>query len=192
MDRRDLLRRTGAALTTAAGIGIAGCSGGGDGGSDGESDGGDGGSGGDGSDGGGSGTPAGTVDVDLSDDGLYSLGEYTSSVEGIQVVGLSSGSQSFESGVVMTIDVEVRNAGGQPTEIAAYTYNVVLYDESGSQLKDSNPATGTSGAQDSIEPGASANVTLSVQLRDISPDDVASYDLTVDCSGSFADGEYCS
>lgn len=139
---------------------------------------------------GGTATPAGEVDVELSDGGPYSLNEYSNSVDGIQVVSLSSGIDVLNDRELFENDVEVRNTGSEPTEVKPYTYTVTLYDESGTEVQSGTAQRSTRGGGDPIAPGETETVFLTLTLEGTNGREIDSYDLTIDCSG-IADGAYC-
>ena len=193
MRRRQLLRRSGVALTAAGSVAVAGCSGdSGDGSesnghesngnesNDNESDGGNG-----ESDGGNGGTDNGG-DPTLTTSGPVDGEVASNAVEELVVVMLES-----QVSNVFSVTVTLENTGDQRTNAMNYSYTLALFDGDGNELGTvtANKANLGSG----MAAGQQGSVIATPQFYDGEPSDVARYELTVDCS-EVADedrGVYC-
>ncbi len=176
MRRRALLRRTTAALVLAGGVALAGCSG--DGGNDG-SGGAYGGGGGGGGDDGGEGptlTVSGPVDGEVASNAIDEL-----------VVAELDSQVSDRFSVTVTL----QNTGDERTSAMDYTYTLALFDDADTEMDSvaSNKANLGAG----MAPGQQGSVIATPQFYDGDAEDVARYELTVDCSEEEGDdrGVYC-
>lgn len=167
MRRRSVLARS-LAVTT-LGVSIAGCSSGG---------GGNAGNGtGPGSDGG---TPGGTASQ-----GTTVPGTLRSTVDELELVS----GRYTDTGIQgrFPVTVTVRNNGDQETNAEEYVYDYAVFDAGGSDITGGTSATADN---PTIAPGETTEVLLTV-IVDGDPDDVASYEVTLNCDSTFAEGVYC-
>ena len=187
MNRRELLRNGGAALTTTAVIGLSGCSG-------------DGGNGGDGSkdtNGGGSQDSSGDGSGGSSGDGNGGgSGDSSATIQGTGDVGgaleeklaFASHEGAFGDGS-LTVTAQVKNVGEEPTDVGRYNYLVMLVD--GNDRKSWGDVQETKGITDEkAAPGDTGEVEVTVALEDTSRSEVTGYEIHVQCADG-ADGAYC-
>lgn len=213
MDRREILRRAGgglAALTTAA---LAGCSG--DDGDDGD----DAGSGDDGSSADDSSNTEedsssdDSTDEDTTDDtndetttqvedcpredvsGATFSGEFdgsvvSNSIDGIEVESIDASiTTTGETGEQLELAIAVRNSGDQTTHPRDYTYDLTVYDDSCTVLE--IPGVTQYGVSPDLEPGDAGTLFITPTRSEFSLDEIAAYEVSVSCSGPFAEGVYC-
>jgi hypothetical protein len=170
--RRRVLATLG---TTAAAVGLAGCS---DSGGEGSPTGG--GGAGDG-DGGGNGGSLG--------DSKGSVG--TNAVAELEITGLESyvsdGSGMMANEGNFAVDVTVKNAGDQQTSIMEYDYSVSATGEDGEPIEMRISYGMTGGSE--VAPGEAKTITISDSSEEDTPP-VASYEVSIEC-GAFAEGAYC-
>lgn len=93
------------------------------------------------------------------------------------------------------VDVTVQNTGEETIDSwEGYTLKTFYYDESGTELDfDEEPARGAFAVRE-IPPGDTISVAFErgpADDSDAHPDDVASYEITLDCSESYDPGSYC-
>ena len=163
MNRRELLRNGGAALTTTAVIGLSGCSG-------------DGGNGGDGN-GGSSGGSSSTIQGE---------GEIGGALE--EKLAFASHEGTFGDGT-LTVTAQVKNAGAEPTDPSKYNYLVMLQGQN--SLLGQKEIEGIQSTDDGkTAPGDTGEIEIAVALEETKPSDVKSYKLSVHCSRD-VEGVYC-
>ena len=177
-----------ATVGVVAGLGLAGCLSD-DGGTDGDetSNGGtdgdetsNGGTDGDETSNGGDGDPAvnvtGPVDGEVASNAIPEL----------VVVGLES-----QVSDVFSVTVTLENTGDERTSAMNYTYALALFDDAGDELDRVVGNNANLGA--GMGPGQQGTVIVTPQFYEGGPEDVARYELTVDCSGREGDerGVYC-
>lgn len=106
-------------------------------------------------------------------------------VDELEIVGY----QSSINRDAFSVDIVVWNAGEEPTDLEAYTWNLAPYKEDGQDVTVS--AAGPPLAQDDqpVQPGEQS--TVSYHIRSDEVDAVASYELYLTCEGRDADGVYC-
>ena len=186
-DRRPTRREVLGVLGAVTALGLAGCSGGGDGGgTDPPTT---------------EPTPTETTDptpeptetpsrqeTTTSDSGSEyareEAGEVEGTPDGLDIVGWTSTVDDEDS--TFSVEMVVRNAGGQATETVEYTYRVTPYDDGGSEL--AVTAQSLASETRTLEPGATTTVTSSVQVDD--PTAVAGYEIVLTCEMLDA-GVYC-
>lgn len=180
MNRRDLLKKGSIILATPIAIGLSGCS---------SNDGGDG-NGGDG--GGEDGTPTATATPTQT---ATTTPTQTATVTGTVENELSDAFEIVEhSGrpedQKFVVTAEVKNVGDRAADVTAHTFEVRVFDADDEDIS-MNPSGASTSETQPTEPGEITTMeiftTVTTELSD-----VASYVLSVDCSGSFADGVYCS
>jgi hypothetical protein len=93
------------------------------------------------------------------------------------------------------VSVTVQNNGDRTLEnFTGYTMKVFFYDTDGNEVNfDKDPAHGTY-VNKEIPPGETVQVAYDrgpADDSDAHPDDVASYEFTLDCSEAFEEGVYC-
>lgn len=162
MRRRDLLRRSTAALALAGGVAVAGCSG-----DDGDGDG---------------GGEAPTLSVSGPVDGEVAA----NAIEELVVVELDSQvSDRF------SVTVTLENTGDERTSAMDYTYTLALFDDADDEMDRVAGNKANLGA--GMAPGQQGQVIVTPQFYDGDAEDIARYELTVDCSEEEADdkGVYC-
>lgn len=86
--------------------------------------------------------------------------------------------------------VNVQNGGGEALDIQNYTWRVVAYDESGSQIDVSAAGPVRAEFEGTLEPGDSGVVSYHLRLAEDAPA-VDSYEIYLTCDGAGADGTYC-
>jgi len=197
ISRRECL----AAVGVAAGVGLAGCLSNDDGSDDGANGGDDmengsddGANGEDDMDDGGDDGANGEDDMENGDDGDPTVsvtgpvdGEVTSNaIQELVVVGLES-----QVSNVFSVTVTLENLGDERTSAMDYTYTLALFDDADEELDRVVGNKANLGA--GMGPGQQGTVIVTPQFYEGGPEDVARYELTVDCTGREGDerGVYC-
>lgn len=129
-------------------------------------------------------------DASLTDTGPARGQVVSNTVDGIEVVGLESEVGTKNGSKQFSVDVTVENTGQETTDPTDYTYEIALFDASGSELSTRGLSTAAFGRRD-VGNGGRVTITLTPMLESAAPDDVARYELSVNCSGMRADGVYC-
>ena len=208
MDRREILRRAGGGLAVLATVGLAGCSGD-DGSEDDDTAGGDDGNSPDDADN----TTEDSSDEDTTDDtddesttqiencpredvsGATFSGEFDGSVisnaiDGIEVESVDASiTTSEDADDQLEVAITVRNSGEETTHPRDYTYDLTLYDDSCTVLE--IPGVTQYGVSPDLEPGDTGALFITPTRAEFSVDEIAAYEVSVSCSGSFAEGVYC-
>lgn len=203
--RRRALKALGASVLIS---GLAGCSGDDGGDTDGgDIEGSNGGSDSDGNNddtGGGDDTDGGSADGDTGgtasgsqgDSGSESGGEFVQ--ESMGSVGRDDISElelvAWESEVTdieFNVRVAVRNNGDEQANAREYTFEIVPFDESGTELDVTGTSVAYEGQKTEMAPGGVGSVVVTPAM-DADPGTVASYEVNLHCDGPFAEGVYCS
>lgn len=173
MDRRDFLGGSSAVLAVGVSAGLAGCSGDDGSGSDDEPD-------------------DDETTTDPGDDTSTPAqdGGPRGSVGNVAVDGLSVADWSAEpSDDELRVTVTVENVGDQTTDAFSYNYELALYDSSETDITGDPGATGSM-SDTEVSPGEQTTINVYYGV-DGTPEDVASYEISLNCDGPFSDGSYC-
>jgi hypothetical protein len=214
MDRRETLRRAGGGLAVLTTVGLAGCSGDDNGDEDDDAGGGDdGGSSDDSVNTEEDSSSDDSADEDTTDDtddetptqvencpredvsGATFSGEFEGSVvsnaiDGIEVESIDASIvTSEEAGDQLELAITVSNSGDQTTHPRDYTYDLTVYDDTCTVLE--IPGVTQYGVSPDLEPGDTGSLFITPTRSEFSVDQIAAYEVTVSCSGPFAEGVYC-
>jgi len=107
-------------------------------------------------------------------------------IDELEVVGWDR----VPDGDTFRVRVWTRNVGDQQTNASEYTHSIGAYDADGNQYEDSGFNESYPENNTNMPPGEVGSVTVQPYIG-ATNDEVATYEVTLDCSGDFADGVYC-
>jgi len=128
-------------------------------------------------------------------DGAQVSGEFDGSVvsntiDGVAVESMGAGIVSDDQGgEILEIQITVTNTGDETTHARDYTYDLTVYDDSCTVLE--IPGVTQYGISQDMEPGDSASLFITPTRSEFSLDQISAFEVSVSCSGSFAEGVYC-
>lgn len=133
--------------------------------------------------------PSTGTDGDLQDPGVANGTVVKQAIEELEVVAIESSLETTDDGdEIFRVAVTFRNNGPEETNARDYTTDLTVYDESCNELDIRGVVQSGLGG---MEPGETATIFVNPNAPQLDHTKIAGYELTVDCSGPFADGKFC-